>query len=58
MHIDLNQFFAAATRLLEPDLIGKPLIIAGDTRRGIVSTASYEARKYGISSAMPTYVQK
>ena len=58
MHIDLNQFFAAATRLLEPDLIGKPLIIAGDTRRGIVSTASYEARKYGISSAMPTYIAK
>ena len=58
MHIDLNQFFAAATRLLEPDLNGKPLIIAGDTRRGIVSTASYEARKYGIKSAMPTYMAK
>ena len=58
MHIDLNQFFAAATRLLEPSLIGKPLIIAGDHRRGIVSTASYEARKYGIHSAMPTYMAK
>ena len=58
MHIDLNQFFAAATRLLEPDLNGKPLIIEGDTRRGIVSTASYEARKYGIKSAMPTYMAK
>ena len=58
MHIDLNQFFAAATRLLEPELIGKPLIIAGDHRRGIVSTASYEARKYGIHSAMPTYMAK
>ena len=52
MHIDLNQFFAAATRLLEPELVGKPLIIAGDHRRGIVSTASYEARKYGIRAAM------
>lgn len=58
MHIDLNQFFAAATRLLEPDLIGKPLIIASDNRRGIVSTASYEARKFGIHSAMPTYLAK
>lgn len=58
MHIDLNQFFAAATRLLEPELVGKPLIIAGDHRRGIVSTASYEARKYGIHSAMPTYMAK
>ena len=54
-HIDINQFFAAATILLEPELKGKPLIIAGDNRRGIVSTASYEARNYGIHSAMPTY---
>ena len=46
MHIDINQFFAAATCLLEPELKNKPLIIAGDSRRGIVSTASYEARKY------------
>lgn len=58
MHIDLNQFYAAATRLLEPELNGKPLIIAQDSRRGIVSTASYEARKYGIHSAMPTYMAK
>lgn len=58
MHIDINQFFAAATCLLEPELKGKPLIIARDSRRGIVSTASYEARKYGIHSAMPTYMAK
>jgi len=58
VHIDINQFFAAATILLEPELKGKPLIIAGDDRRGIVSTASYEARKYGIHSAMPTYQAK
>lgn len=58
MHIDINQFFAAATCLLEPELKGKPLIIASDSRRGIVSTASYEARKYGIHSAMPTFMAK
>ena len=58
VHIDINQFFAAATILLEPELKGKPLIIAGDNRRGIVSTASYEARNYGIHSAMPTYQAK
>ena len=57
-HIDINQFFAAATILLEPELKGKPLIIAGDNRRGIVSTASYEARKYGIHSAKPMYQAK
>ena len=56
MHIDLNCFFARAQVIVEPELEGKPLIIAGSTRRGIVSTASYEARKYGISSAMPTYM--
>lgn len=56
MHIDLNAFFATAQVIKEPELEGKPLIIAGKTRRGIVSTASYEARKYGINSAMPTYM--
>ena len=56
MHIDLNCFFARAQVIKEPELEGKPLIIAGSTRRGIVSTASYEARKFGINSAMPTYV--
>lgn len=56
MHIDLNCFYARAQVIKEPELEGKPLIIAGSTRRGIVSTASYEARKYGITSAMPTYM--
>lgn len=58
MHIDLNAFFATAETIKDPSLIGKPLIIAGTTRRGIVSTASYEARKYGIKSAMPTYMAR
>ena len=56
MHIDLNCFFARAQVIKEPELEGKPLIIAGTTRRGIVSTASYEARKFGINSAIPTYM--
>lgn len=56
MHIDLNCFFARAQVIKEPELEGKPLIIAGTSRRGIVSTASYEARKFGINSAMPTYM--
>lgn len=58
LHVDLNQFFAAATCLLEPELKGKPLVIGHDGRRGIVSTASYEARKFGIHSAMPIYMAK
>lgn len=56
MHIDLNAFFATAETIRDPSLEGKPLIIAGSSRRGIVSTASYEARKFGIHSAMPTYM--
>lgn len=55
LHIDLNAFFAACEVLRDPTLKGKPLIVGGANRRGIVSTASYEARKYGIHSAMPTY---
>lgn len=52
-HIDLNAFFANAEVLLDPTLQGKPLVVSGNTRRSVVSTASYEARKYGIHSAMP-----
>ncbi len=55
MHIDLNAFFATAETIKNPSLEGLPLVVAGTSRRGIVSTASYEARKYGIHSAMPTY---
>lgn len=52
-HIDLNAFFANAEILLDPSLKGKPIIVAGATRRSVVSTASYEARAFGIHSAMP-----
>lgn len=53
-HIDLNSFFASAEVLLDPTLQGKPIAVAGHSRRGVISTASYEARKYGVNSAMPT----
>ena len=52
-HIDLNAFFANAEVLLNPELKGKPIVISGATRRSVVSTASYEARAFGIHSAMP-----
>ena len=55
VHIDLNAFFATAEELRDPSLIDKPLIIGNDGRKGIVSTASYAARKFGIHSGMPTF---
>ena len=56
MHIDLNAFFATAEVIRNPALANKPLVVGGTGRRGVVSTASYEARALGIHSAMPTYM--
>ncbi len=57
-HIDLNAFFASCEIARNPSLKDKPIVIGGTSRRSIVSTASYEARKYGIHSAMPIYQAK
>ena len=57
-HIDLNAFFASAEIAVNPSLKDKPVVISSDSRRSIVSTASYEARKYGIHSAMPLFKAK
>jgi DNA polymerase IV len=58
MHIDLNAFFCTAEQIRDPSLVGKPMIVGGAGHRGIVSTASYEARALGIHSAMPTYMAR
>ncbi len=54
LHVDMDEFFAAVEKLDRPELRGKPLLIGGDPKaRGVVSTASYEARRFGCHSAMP-----
>jgi DNA polymerase-4 len=53
LHLDLDTFFVSVERLKNSRLSGKPVIIGGMSDRGVVSSCSYEARKYGVSSAMP-----
>lgn len=53
VHMDLDTFFVSVERLLNSSLKGKPVIIGGMSDRGVVSSCSYEARSYGVHSAMP-----
>lgn len=53
VHMDLDTFFVSVERLIDSRLVGQPVLIGGVTDRGVVASCSYEARKYGIHSAMP-----
>ncbi|MEM8898103.1 MAG: DNA polymerase IV [Bacteroidota bacterium] len=58
LHLDLDTFFVSVERLKEPRLKGKPVLVGGTGNRGMISSCSYEARRFGVHAAMPTRIAR
>ena len=55
IHLDMDCFYAAVEMRERPELAGQPIAVGGGSRRGVVTTCNYEARKFGVHSAMPGF---
>jgi DNA polymerase-4 len=58
LHVDINAFFASVEELQNPMYIGKPIAVSGHTKRSVISSANYIARKFGVKAAMPVFMAK